>query len=216
MSRRIVPERDTAIACYNEGCMLANREQFDEAIKKFDEALGIDPKMINALHNKALALQRLGNLRDANLVYNELMKLTPNNPRVLNEVGLLRSYLDDLEGALLAFNQLIKINKASPNVYSNKGVILLKQGKTKDAESVLLEILETHPDYDTARYNLATVYAVQQNFERLNVELNKLANKIDRIDLMNKIANDADFDRIRQSEEFQKILKELFDPTLQE
>ena len=38
---------------------------FTEAIKYFDKALAIDPKTVNALTGKGVALQRLGNFTEA-------------------------------------------------------------------------------------------------------------------------------------------------------
>jgi superkiller protein 3 len=189
--------------------MLANREQYEEALEKFDQALDYDPKMINALHNKALTQQRLGRLNDAHETYAQLMELSPNNPRILSEVGVLKTYLEDLEGALEIFNQLIKINKATPNIYSNIGVVLLKLEKFDAAEEVLKDVLENNPDYDTARYNLATLYAIQRNYEDLENQLIILGEKMAVQDLVSRIKNDTDFREVRDTQEFENIIKKL-------
>jgi tetratricopeptide (TPR) repeat protein len=65
-------------------------ENYEEAIRQYDLALDLDPHGDTALHNKAMALVRLGlvneergNYEEALLEYDKALEVSPDHPDVL-------------------------------------------------------------------------------------------------------------------------------------
>lgn len=53
-------EPKDALDFYNQGCMMAGREQFEPAAKAFKKAVELNPDCPEAHYNLALALERMG------------------------------------------------------------------------------------------------------------------------------------------------------------
>lgn len=66
-------------ALYMEGLALFGKEQHEEALVKYDEALEIDPDWTEAMHGKAMALMRLERYDDAIGVGKRIVELDPND-----------------------------------------------------------------------------------------------------------------------------------------
>lgn len=64
---------------YNKGVELYENGQYDAAIKAFDEAIKLDPKMFVAWYNKGLALEAIGEFNESIKAYDEAIKLDPKD-----------------------------------------------------------------------------------------------------------------------------------------
>lgn len=66
-------------ALYMEGLALFGKNQHEEALVQYDEALEIDPDWTEAMHGKAMALMRLERYDDAIEVGKRIVELDPND-----------------------------------------------------------------------------------------------------------------------------------------
>lgn len=66
-------------ALYMEGLALFGKDQHEEAIAKYEEALRIDPEWTDALHGKAMALMQLERYDEAIEAGKRIVELDPND-----------------------------------------------------------------------------------------------------------------------------------------
>ena len=67
--------QQTAEDWFNKGIVLYNQDKYDEAIKAFDEAIKLDPKLAMAGNNKGTALKLLGRTTEANVAFTKAKEL---------------------------------------------------------------------------------------------------------------------------------------------
>lgn len=67
----------TAVEWYNEGYDLDKLGRYEEAIKAYDKALGIDPTLKEAWHNKGVTLANLGRYEEAIDAFDKALEIDP-------------------------------------------------------------------------------------------------------------------------------------------
>jgi tetratricopeptide (TPR) repeat protein len=72
-------DKKNADIIYQEGLAFYENKKYDLAIKAFDEALKLRNNYPNAIHGKALVLEKLGNKKDALNLYKKVSELKPDN-----------------------------------------------------------------------------------------------------------------------------------------
>ena len=66
-------------ALYMEGLALFGKDQHEEALAKYDEALVIDPEWTEAMHGRAMVLMRLERYDEAIVTGKRIVELDPND-----------------------------------------------------------------------------------------------------------------------------------------
>lgn len=85
-------------AHYARGTMYAIQKNYDASINSFDEAIHIDPDCIEAYFNKAVAYQKLLDVKNVIKSYQEVVKRgRPDDEIVINA----RQFLDNFEESIL-------------------------------------------------------------------------------------------------------------------
>ena len=64
----------------NEGILFYNNGQFEEALKRYNEALEEDPKFLEVWNNKGNVLRALGRHEEALEAFDEGISIDPENP----------------------------------------------------------------------------------------------------------------------------------------
>ncbi len=88
--------------------LLVRKGSFDEAIRHFDEALKLNPRLHDAKTGKGIALARKGKLKEAEQVLKEALYLNPNPVRAHYELGLVYEELGEQEKAVNELKEGIK------------------------------------------------------------------------------------------------------------
>ena len=83
------------------GHLLTRRHAFDEALKRYDQALHEDPGHTGALHGKTDALHRLARYEEAQPLYEQWLRLEPEHPGALYNYACLLAQLDAGSGLVL-------------------------------------------------------------------------------------------------------------------
>lgn len=100
-----VPDPKAAAEANRRGAKLSAERHYDEAIKEFDEAIRLDPRMTGAWANRAHALLRLGRLDDAADAVSKVLELStvPKTRAVallaLGYASARRGHVQQAEGA---------------------------------------------------------------------------------------------------------------------
>jgi tetratricopeptide (TPR) repeat protein len=149
---------------YKHANGLFDQGQYQDAIFYYDKALSINSTQINALYNKALALDRLGRVDEAILSYSQVLAITPNDTDTLNNEGLDLAIVGKYNESISYFNKILAINPIDTDALYNKALALDSLGRHGEAKSYYEEVLAINPN-DTAVLN------------KLNLTFNNANNK---------------------------------------
>jgi len=120
-------------------------QKFEAAVKKLHTAIALTPDYMKAHDNLGLCLEALGRYDKAAESYNEAIRL----------------------------NRLQKTGSAWPPL--NMGVMLLKLGKSEEAEGYLREALQYDPGFAEAHYRLGMLLEKKGEVEEAIAELKRAA-----------------------------------------
>ncbi len=96
--------------------------------------------------NEAVALQRQGQLREAEKIYSRVLKATPDNFDALNLLGAVKARLGDINEAARLLNAAVKINARAPQAWFNLGQALYMLKRYGEALSSFEEARALAPD----------------------------------------------------------------------
>ena len=83
-----------ALDFYNRGCLLAAREDYAGAAKAFEKASQLDDQLAEAVFNRAMALEKAGDIAKARSVWNQYLESfgeAEDVPEVKEHLGSLAS-----------------------------------------------------------------------------------------------------------------------------
>lgn len=78
-----------AIKAYNYGIDLTNRENYEEAVKSFENALKIEPSFTDAYYNLGILYQYLGNQAKALESYQKILDYNPEDYEVIYKIATI-------------------------------------------------------------------------------------------------------------------------------
>jgi tetratricopeptide (TPR) repeat protein len=88
-------EPQDALDFYNRGCLLAQREDYAGAAKAFEQAVALDPKLSEAIFNRALALEYSGDKAAVRKAWQDYLEQSGDS----EEAAEIKSRLEGLAGS---------------------------------------------------------------------------------------------------------------------
>ena len=88
--------------------LLVRKGALDDAMRSFDEALKLNPRMFDAKTGRGTVLARKGELKEAERILQDALLLNPNPVRTHYELGLVYEKLGDTDKAMTEFKEGIK------------------------------------------------------------------------------------------------------------
>ncbi len=127
-------------AAVREGNLLYREGRFDDAVKKYDEAIATDPADLTASYNRANALAKKGDKAAARDEYNKLLEkagsLQGNNAireRALYDRGVLEQQEKQLAESIRSWKDALKLDPADTLARENLQKAL-REKKQQDAQ----------------------------------------------------------------------------------
>ncbi len=127
-------------AAVREGNLLYREGRFDDAVKKYDEAIAADPADLTASYNRANALAKKGDKAAARDEYNKLLEkagtLQSNNSlreRALYDRGVLEQQEKQLAESIRSWKDALKLDPADTLARENLQKAL-REKKQQDAQ----------------------------------------------------------------------------------
>ncbi len=101
-------------AYYAKAVKLANKREFENAIKKFDLSLNLDSNDVKSYYSKGFCYNKLGEYDKANKYFNKALKL---NPEAIIYFSKASNYRDMFENkkAISCYDSIIKISEKVGN-----------------------------------------------------------------------------------------------------
>ena len=139
---------------FQEGLESFKKNQFDEAILKFNHILKVDPKSINTLLILSQIYKKKGDLLNYEKLLNEINKLDPANYQVLNNLGGLYKKKRNLSLAENCFRKSIQINNNYDKALFNLALLNEEKGKLSDATKYYLQAIDCDKNIPSYYFNL--------------------------------------------------------------
>jgi serine/threonine protein kinase len=142
-------ERDAA-QLTDDGFELTRVDNWEGAMRKYEEALEADPTYARAFANLGFALNRFGRYSEAIDVLSRGLKVTNDanlRHRVFDNRGFAKSNLKDFGGAIADFTEAIKLNDHNPRVLTHRAESYAQMGDIESAYDDVSGALDLDPGF---------------------------------------------------------------------
>ena len=173
----------------------------------FEKVYDLNPKNGVMVYNYANLLADLGRNQKALEKFDEAISLDPNIPSIhYNKANcLLDMRLYDL--AILSYNEALQLKPDYIEVIFNKAVVFTALKKNDQAIVTYGDLLKINPDFHLAHYNIACLYALDQDVDNCVYHLKIAISKQTKdVDYKYEAGLDNDFDSIRHLKKFQSLV----------
>ena len=99
-----------------------NRENYQEAIEVFTEAVKNNPDLAIAYFKRGFAHFKLGEYQEAITVLNQVLRINPEDATAYYNRGLVYAQLGEYQEAIADFTQALQINPEDATAYYNRGI----------------------------------------------------------------------------------------------
>jgi tetratricopeptide (TPR) repeat protein len=142
----------------NLGVAYMNQQSFEKALKEFQQAATLDPKLRIAQLNQGVALLGLAKLDQAASVLQEATKQAPQDPHAWFNLGLLYKNSSNIEGAIDAFRHVVAIDADDANTWYFLGAVYSQNKQFPEAMEAFQRALKLDPHHASAEFGLARAY----------------------------------------------------------
>lgn len=146
-------------ACYSRGMNRCRQEEYEAAIKDFDQAIEINSNWAEAFYNRGLAYSKLAEHQKAIEDYTKALEINSDWADVYNNRGNAYYKLGDYEKAIADYDAAIKINPELTAAIKNRDITqgvwdeLKRQQKQEEERKInwenftLAQTITAHSDY---------------------------------------------------------------------
>ncbi len=127
------------------------------ALAHFDRALVLKPRHVAARNGRALALQDLGRVDEAESTLQAALVLDPDDATTRSNLGNLYFRRGDLERARAQYLAAVRLDPEHADAHNNLGSVYFRLGDRAGAEAEYRTALRLNPASEGARRNLAIV-----------------------------------------------------------
>ena len=146
--------------------LYASQREFFKAVEHLSQALGINPRYVEAHVQLAIACSRLGWIDKALESYAIALQLDPNSPtaqyglKVLGhyQIGLIYARKGAFEKAKTQYQLAIELDPELSLPHFQLGYLLTQQGRFEEAIPFYQKAIALYPDHTGAYYQLANAY----------------------------------------------------------
>jgi Flp pilus assembly protein TadD len=147
--------RATIKRANNFGVALMNRQQFEEALGKFQRACIMDAQSDIGCLNSGIALLNMQRFEDARRILSKSAERDPQNPRVWFNLGLLEKATDHPDAAIEDFAKAAELDPADADSQYFLGLLYSQQQQYDKAISAFQAALKVNPFHVSAEFGLA-------------------------------------------------------------
>jgi len=130
-------KKDASNELVKYGEDMANAKRYDEALTLFEKALSINPNNDMAWGDKALILDKVGNISDALSSFSKAISINPNNSVTWLNKGLTLLRMRKFNESIECFDTALKLNNSYAKAWYNKGRALAMLGENDKSQPCL-------------------------------------------------------------------------------
>ncbi len=159
----------------------------EKALRDFDDAIRLDPQLLDARVNRGITLSRMGRTDDAIQEYRAVLALDARNAAAHANLGVLFEKIGRRREALEAYQAAVAANPALAEARTQLGNMLTDAGQAQAALQHFDAVLAQDAGHIIARYNRARAYS---QLKRTNEAI---------ADLRDVLARRPDFEQARNA-----------------
>ncbi len=142
----------------NLGAAYMNQQLFEKALKHFQQAAELDPKLPIARLNEGIALLNLQKIEEAKAALENALKQDPKNPHAWYNLGLLAKNTGDAQAAIDAFKHVIEIDANDADTWYFLGASYVQARQFPQAIEAFQHALQLNPLHASAEFGLSRAY----------------------------------------------------------
>jgi tetratricopeptide (TPR) repeat protein len=154
----LTPEEQNALRHNDRGLDLFSKGKVENAMKEYQEAIRLDPKLAAAHNNLGTVYFATGRLEEALAAFGHACELDPEYGQAFFNLALTQIKLGHEKEANAALDEAL-------HAYKSAGDTNLKAGRLKEAEEAFQGMLQIDPNYASALTGLAMVYNASRRYE---------------------------------------------------
>ena len=162
---------DRSVKYYNQGLEAANRDDLDEAIRLWNEALKYRADDPETRYNLGLALITRQRYAEAEIQLREATRLNPQDYQAHQLLGKSLEAQDSISQAKLAYEFSLNLHPNHVPALIGLASIALKEGQNRTAEDHASRAVETEPSNVEANLLLSEAYYRNSNFSAAYAQL---------------------------------------------
>jgi len=138
-------ESQRDIIFYHATTLLVLNQQPDKAISEYDLIINENPNNADAINNRGLAYNLIGNTEQAIKDFDRAIHLDPDGFDIFNSRGIAYHKIGELDKAIADFNRSIEINPNYINAYGNRGNVYFDMERYEEALHDYNQLIKIDP-----------------------------------------------------------------------
>jgi len=186
----------------NLGAAFLKKGEYNQAIHYFQEALRIQPGHANARKNLQLAMARAGDKKEVRALLQDMPQLS-SDPAAHYQLGNTYKAEGRLDEAMEQYQQALSIQPGFLPALNDLAQVHMNRGEYDQARPLYMQMIELRPDDYIAYYNMACLYAKQNQVEEAVAWLKRAVER--GFSDWQLLANDEDLENLRDTAYFKEL-----------
>jgi Flp pilus assembly protein TadD len=157
----------------NLGAAYMNQQFFEKALKCFQRAEELDPKLTIARLNEGIAYLNLQKIDEAKTALNDALKQDPKIPQAWYNLGLLAKNTGDAQTAIDDFKRVTEIDSSDADTWYFLGASYVQARQFPPAIEAFQRALQLNPLHASAEFGLSRAYQQSGEIDRARENLKK-------------------------------------------
>jgi tetratricopeptide (TPR) repeat protein len=157
----------------NIGVAYMNQQLFEKALKSFEAANALDPKLAVAKLNRGVALLNLQRVEEAKALLEDVVKQDRKSAHAWYNLGLYAKNTNDIDGAVMAFRHVIEIDPNDADTWYFLGAAYVQGKQHREAIEAFEHALKLNPLHASAEFGISRAYQQSGDAERAREHLKK-------------------------------------------
>jgi tetratricopeptide (TPR) repeat protein len=167
------PNPAEAARLNNLGAAYMNQQLFEKALKSFQQAAELDPKLTMARLNEGIALLNLQKIDEAKTALEAALQQDPKNPNAWYNLGLLAKNTGDSQAAVEAFHRVVELDANDADTWYFLGTAYVQAKQFPQAIDAFQHALQLNPLHASAEFGLSRAYQQSTDVDHAREHLKK-------------------------------------------
>ena len=157
----------------NLGAAYMNQQLFEKALKSFQQAAALDPKLTIARLNQGIAFLNMQKIDEAKATLEAALKQDPKNPNAWFNLGLLAKNAGDAQAAIDAFHRVVELDPNDADTWYFLGAAYVQAKQFPQAIESFQHALQLNPLHASAEFGLSRAYQQSTDVDHAREHLKK-------------------------------------------